>query len=78
MKYAECRLPWKNANILSNGEVKPCCWCRGDFGNLNERSFEEIWNSEKASELRCSIINNEIHPMCINAPCPYNTSKGKP
>jgi MoaA/NifB/PqqE/SkfB family radical SAM enzyme len=71
--YRECVFPWKNANILANGEVKPCCWCKGDIGNLNEETFEEIWNGTKMVELREHILEDKIHPMCKNAPCVYKT-----
>jgi len=74
-KYKTCRLPWDNVNILANGEVKPCCWCVGNVGNLNDKSLDEIWNGEAITELRESIVNDEIHDMCANAPCPYHTER---
>jgi radical SAM protein with 4Fe4S-binding SPASM domain len=73
--YNECVLPWDNANVLANGDIKPCCWCRGNIGNLNDASFEDIWNGEKIVELRKNILEGEIHPMCLNAPCPYKTTE---
>lgn len=71
--YIHCPHPWVNVNILSDGTVKPCCWCKGHIGNLNRETFDEIWNGNKVAELRQSILDNKIHPMCKNAPCPFKT-----
>jgi len=44
------------------GEVRPCngmeqsIWI-DSFGNLHNSSFDEIWNSQKAKEIRNSVKN---------------------
>jgi len=44
------------------GEIRPCNGMNSDtldnsMGNLNEKPFEEIWNSKKASEMRDKVKN---------------------
>lgn len=74
-EYTKCSMPWTSAVVLANGEVKPCCWCKGNVGNLNDSTFEEIWEGTKIVSLRASILQDKVHPMCVNAPCSYDTSK---
>jgi len=42
-----CYMAWLHARIRVDGSVQPCGRCDPtvDFGNLNEQSFPEIWNS---------------------------------
>lgn len=37
------------------GEIFPCNVMEESMGNLREKSFEEIWNSEKAKEIRKKV-----------------------
>lgn len=37
------------------GEIFPCNVMEESMGNLREKSFEEIWNSEKAKEIRNKV-----------------------
>lgn len=68
----KCLHPWHSCFITSNGDVLPCC---GEFilhpgehtfsgGNLNENSFEEIWNGEPFRNLRKSIASGNYIPVC--------------
>lgn len=49
-----CGRPGRDFTVRANGDVSVCCW---DFnremtlGNLNERSFEEIYEGEKLKEI---------------------------
>lgn len=49
-----CGRPGKDFTVRANGDVSVCCW---DFnrdmslGNLNEQSFEEIYNGEKLRKI---------------------------
>lgn len=76
--YNECRYPWDNVQVLANGVVQPCCWIYSSdgsgVGNLNLNSFEEVWNGETMQDIRKHIIRGEVHDMCKNCPCPYDTS----
>lgn len=81
--YKDCRYPWDNIQILANGVVKPCCWMEGKninwtmygVGNLNESTFEEIWNGEDMQDIRKHITEGKVHPYCKDRPCPFNTSE---
>ena len=50
-----CSRIWGGLNILSNGDVVPCC---GDysgsvvFGNIKDESIKEIWRNDKFNEFR--------------------------
>lgn len=50
-----CLNPWLSCSIQSNGNVSSCCFAWGDenvYGNLHEKSLEEIWNGPEVERLR--------------------------
>ena len=67
-----CMAPFEQVIIVYNGEVWFCCdalWKKSSvIGNLNESSFEEIWNSNKAQEYRKLVLKNE-YPYCYGDIC---------
>ena len=54
-----CAAPWNMLKIRWNGEVQPCdlWYTLGPFGSLKSQSFEEIWRSEKYTELRYGLFS---------------------
>ena len=69
-----CKWPWKGAYITADGFVTPCCENGSDperinFGNIFERSFTEIWNSEQYQQFRRALQSTESRPA-ICADCP--------
>ncbi len=67
--------PFREINVLCNGEVVICCI---DFlgqcvlGNLLEQDFDEIWNSEKMADVRAKAYSENLHLLhpcksCCNA-----------
>lgn len=61
-EYAICTFPFDSAQISMQGEVFVCCppWCNSySLGNIYERSFDEIWNGEKAKKLRRQFIDKK-------------------
>jgi MoaA/NifB/PqqE/SkfB family radical SAM enzyme len=44
------------------GEIRPCNVMEESMGNIKEKSFEEIWYSNKANEIRCKVAN--CHENC--------------
>ena len=66
---APCNRLWSGLNILSNGNVVPCCSdYAGDIilGNIHETPLEEIWRGDKFNKLRQQHLDgkqDEI-PMC--------------
>lgn len=51
-----CVHPWKIPAITVDGYLVPCCRVMDknifNFGNVIERSFEEVWNAEKSNNMR--------------------------
>lgn len=60
-----CYAPFKNLYFGHFGKVTVCCYNR-DFviGKFPEDNLEEIWNGEKANQLRKSIKNNNLDFGC--------------
>jgi radical SAM protein with 4Fe4S-binding SPASM domain len=57
-----CGRPWVMSNIFSNGDVVPCCYNFDSsikLGNVNERSFTEIWNGETYRKFRKRLYNDK-------------------
>jgi len=68
----KCRWPFDSCFITVDGYVTPCC-IRMDpeainFGNIFEKPFKKIWNSEKYRMFRRSMIRNLPNPCCDNCP----------
>jgi radical SAM protein with 4Fe4S-binding SPASM domain len=59
-KYA-CKFPWTKPTLFADGEILACefdfCYDH-TFGNLNERSFRDIWFGAKAKEFRKAFRKN--------------------
>lgn len=61
-----CKQPWEVMIVSTRGDVSACC---GGYhiGNINLE--EDVWNSEKAIELRKNLIEGKAKNQC--AICPY-------
>lgn len=75
-----CLSPFFTAEIFRDGETYICCpdyTLIGSVGNVFKQSWDEIWNSQKAKDLRKKILANdysscrlslcepEFFPLCI-------------
>ncbi|HAH87335.1 MAG TPA: hypothetical protein DCL60_08185 [Armatimonadetes bacterium] len=58
-----CVAGYATALIHPNGDVYPCPVAFECMGSLREKSFREVWFSEKANEIRSRIKENK-HPIC--------------
>jgi len=65
----KCHYPWYNLLIDTDGDARPCCWADASWGNLNQLSFEEIWNGERAQAMRRAFLANHIPPSCRRKHC---------
>ena len=73
----DCRYPWTWLHLSSDGSVRPCCFARGELGNLSKApDVQTIWNGPVAVELRAYIKRNKIHPVCAGAVCKYVQGRG--
>lgn len=65
-EHITCMGLWGQATVRPNGDVSVCCFTyKPVLGNLHESSFSEIWNSEKAKELRRIARSGKY----IDTPC---------
>ena len=68
--YDHCWKMWHSCVVTWDGKVVPCCFDKDAhfvLGDLNTTSFPEIWNGEKYSAFRRSLLTarSEIE-MCRN------------
>ena len=66
----ECWRMWSGAVITWDGKVVPCCFDKDAehrMGDLNETSFDEIWNGESYRSFRKQIFESRSKiEMCKN------------
>ena len=62
-----CKKPWTSALIKQDGQVKFCCFS-SEIGDLKDKTFEEIWNSPNARQIRKKILNNRLPEKCSRCP----------
>ena len=65
----KCLYPWTFLVVDTDGDARPCCWAALSYGNLAERSFDEIWNGEAAQRMRRDFLSNLISPYCQGKHC---------
>ena len=63
---AGCSDPWEFFYTEVQGSVNPCCLAGDHIGNLNNDTFEAIWNSDGYKMLRQGIVTGNIHNWCKN------------
>jgi radical SAM protein with 4Fe4S-binding SPASM domain len=66
-----CHRPWTSAFILLDGKVSFCCHLprpEAVIGDLHESSFEEVWNSPLAREMRHCMLQGHLPPLCRDCP----------
>ena len=55
-----CVAPFVHMYAHTTGQVKTCCVGENTYGNLKEKSLEEVWHSEEYKTLRRDFIVGEI------------------
>jgi len=69
--YKVCKDLFMLPTVLANGDVVACCVDydgKINYGNLNDKSFRDIWFSKKATDIRKSVIEFPDNPVCVNCP----------
>jgi radical SAM protein with 4Fe4S-binding SPASM domain len=65
-----CWKMWHSCVITWDGKVVPCCFdkdARHQFGDLKEKSFNEIWNGEAYRRFRTSLLKSRMEiDICTN------------
>lgn len=66
-----CNMPFTDFEILDNGDVYPCSNVNLPFpvGNVLVSSWEDIWSSPAAQEVRRSILDGDFR-YCAPMTCP--------
>lgn len=59
-----CQRPWTGLMVESDGNCRVCCFTSPFVGNLNQQSFDEIWNGEPLQELRRSFLDGTPPEGC--------------
>lgn len=59
----QCKLPWFSPNITAEGYMTPCCTISNpsllNMGNIFEKSFEDLWNSDKFINFRSGFYSKQ-------------------
>jgi sulfatase maturation enzyme AslB (radical SAM superfamily) len=65
-----CEVPWRRLEIYDWGKAALCClgWLPLVVGDPRKQSWEEIWNSEFAIQIRKSILNGSFR-LCSKIHC---------
>lgn len=63
VKRFACKAVWLTGLVMPDGEIIPCL--DYSYGNLNDRSFEAIWNGNRAREFRRRVRRAGIFPACV-------------
>lgn len=70
-----CYQLWQGpATINYKGDFYPCChtWQSEPFGNVNEQSVYELWNSKEMEKMRAAHLRGDLsdYPDCVNCHAP--------
>ena len=60
-----CDFLWNKSYIALDGSVRPCCVPgTPNLGNVKEKPFMEIWNSEEYRKMRLRLAQKKPLPFC--------------
>ena len=75
-KRTPCHMPTNSVLILFDGRVFPCCHPYAhkqmEIGNLNTRTFKEIWNSRHYRNLRVGLHTGNAPHICRSCSLVHN------
>ncbi|MBP7230625.1 MAG: SPASM domain-containing protein [Syntrophaceae bacterium] len=72
-----CSLPWRGFLVEVDGNVKCCCFQKKPLGNLNQHTFEDIWNGKAFQSLRKAVHEEHYDKFCLPE-CPHVSPQKKP
>lgn len=64
-----CHRPYDHLYVGKDGKTRCCSWVKHSLGNLIDSDIKEIWNGEKAREIRSSIEDRSFR-FCDANSCP--------
>ena len=61
-----CVIPWIHMHVWANGNTYPCCLSTYEYvlGNAHEKTFKELWNSEKMRVMRKNMLSDKPTVGC--------------
>jgi heme d1 biosynthesis protein len=59
-----CLYPFLHARVSFSGKVYFCPFIRVEVGDLSQSSLEEIWNGDRYVQMRKTLVENGIFPVC--------------
>ncbi len=57
-------MPWIHFHVGNKGQVNACCVSSIKYGNINQRSVGEIWQSEQINQIRKQFLKGEFDKRC--------------
>lgn len=57
-------MPWIHFHVGERGQVNACCVANIPYGNVNQSSFDDIWNGEAINDLRSKFSVGKADPRC--------------
>lgn len=63
-KQPFCLMPWIHYHVGDKGMAKACCVANIPYGNVNEQSFDSIWNGEAINRIRDRFMKGEPDSRC--------------
>src|SRR5947208_1182824 len=71
-----CPKPFEFFEVDTEGNAWVCCqdWLNKSIGNLYDKSLFEVWNSERAQDIRKSILDGS-YKYCNSETCPKLVAK---
>ncbi|MCL4545928.1 MAG: radical SAM protein [Chloroflexi bacterium] len=65
-----CYVGWYFSLILANGAVLPCCQCTSPLGTVKEKSFAELWSSDRYQKFRTAARQlPRANPLVASCEC---------
>jgi MoaA/NifB/PqqE/SkfB family radical SAM enzyme len=65
----KCAYPWTFLIVDTDGDVRPCCWTGLSYGNLAEKTFDQVWNGDAAQQMRRDFLSGAIPAACHGRHC---------
>ena len=59
-----CASPWNSFHEGPEGLVSTCCKTRQPIGWSNKQTYEEMYNSDHAKDVRATFLRGERHSQC--------------
>ena len=57
-------MPWIHLHVSNDGYVKACCVANINFGNINDKTLDDIWNGESIKKLRQQFMKGDLDKRC--------------